>query len=481
MKRTVPQHFADRFVVRGKRTAVVALMVPPLMTASLMMWPTTLPVTSAEPNDMASLITQLADTNQQIEQLTADVQTQQESINKGLVDLQDARDNAAAAGQAVEEGQRAVDAANGAIVEAQGKFDRMAAATYMAGPSGSYLTATSPDDVVRLASVTKSVEASSQTVMDNLRRARTEQVNKESQARAIQEKADQAAADAQKQQDDLVSAMKDVQKKLEAQRGTASELAAKKKSAEAQLAAARGPEFAASTATARVVNPSAAIAGNGNEWTEGPAPAAAAGGQWDTTLPMIASANVPTDPTQTINMVLGIGNTAANVGQSAVCGVIGMFCPKAAPAAAASSEGGEYIPKVYGRENVERVIARAGSAMNTPYSWGGGSYNGPTRGIDSGANTVGYDCSGLMMYGFAAVGIRLRHYTGYQYNSGRKVPSAQMKRGDMIFYGPNASQHVALYLGNGQMLEAPNTGDVVKVSPVRTSGMTPFVTRLIEW
>ena len=56
-----------------------------------------------------------------------------------------------------------------------------------------------------------------------------------------------------------------------------------------------------------------------------------------------------------------------------------------------------------------------------------------------------------------------------------------MKRGDMIFYGPNASQHVALYLGNGQMLEAPNTGDVVKVSPVRTSGMTPFVTRLIEW
>ncbi|WP_078288237.1 NlpC/P60 family protein [Mycobacterium sp. D16R24] len=482
MKRKVPQNFADRFAVRGKRTVAVALVVPSLMAASLMMWPNTLAVTSAEPNDMASLISQLADTNQQIEQLTAEVQTQQESINKGLVDLQDARDHAAGAAQAVAEGQQAVDTANGAIAEAQGKFDRMAAATYMAGPSGSYLTATNPDDVVRLASVTKSVEASSQTVMDNLRRARTEQVNKESQARAIQEKADQAAADAQKQQDDLVSAMKDVQKKLEAQRGTASELAAKKKSAEAQLAAARGPAFATSTASARVIDPSAAIAGNGNEWTSAPAAVAAAGSasQWDTTLPMIASANVPTDPTQTINMVLGIGNTAANVGQSAVCGVIGMFCPKPAPAASSTS-GGEYIPKVYGRENVERVIARAGSAMGTPYSWGGGSYNGPTRGIDSGAGTVGYDCSGLMMYGFAAVGIRLRHYTGYQYNSGRKVPSAQMKRGDMIFYGPNASQHVALYLGNGQMLEAPNTGDVVKVSPVRTSGMTPFVTRLIEW
>ncbi|AMT71348.1 NlpC/P60 family protein [Mycobacteroides immunogenum] len=480
MEQTVPQSFADRFAVRGKRTVATALAVPPLMVAGLMMFPGTVAVTSAEPNDMASLITQLADTNQQIEQLTADVQTQQESINKGLVDLQDARDNAASAAAQVAEGQRAVDAANDAIGDAQGKFDRMAAATYMAGPSTSYLTATNPDDVVRLASVTKSVEASSQTVMDNLRRARTEQVNKQSQARAIQEKADQAATDAQQQQDDLVSAMKDVQTKLEAQRGVAADLTAKKKSAEAQLAAARGPAYAASTATVRVINPSAAIAGNGNEWTEGPAPAAG-GGEWDTTLPMIASANVPTDPTQTINMVLGIGNTAANVGQSAVCGVIGIFCPKAAPAAAPSGEGGEYLPKVYGRENVERVIARAGSAMGTPYSWGGGSYNGPTRGIDSGAGTVGYDCSGLMMYGFAAVGIRMRHYTGYQYNSGRKVPSAEMKRGDMIFYGPNASQHVALYLGNGQMLEAPNTGDVVKVSPVRTSGMTPYVTRMIEW
>ncbi|MUM17950.1 invasion protein [Mycobacterium sp. CBMA271] len=478
MKRTAN----DRFAGRSKRTATAALVVPPLLAAGLIMMPPTVAVTSAEPNDLASLISQLADTNQQIEQLTADVQTQQESINKGLVDLQTARDNAAGAAQAVDEGQRAVDVANGAITDAQGKFDQMAVATYMAGPSGSYLTATNADDVVRLASVTKSLESSSQTVMDNLRRARTEQVNKESQARAIQEKADQAAADVQKQQDDLVASMHDVQKKLESQRGAASELATKKKSAEAQLAAARGPEFAGSTASVRVVNPSAAIAGNGNEWTEGPAAAPAAGGEWDTTLPMIASANVPTDPMATINTVLSIGGTAANgvtnLGQSAVCGVIGMFCPKPAPAATGS---GTDIPKVYGRENVERVIARAGSAMGTPYSWGGGSYNGPTKGIDSGAGTVGYDCSGLMMYGFAAVGIRLPHYTGYQYNTGRKVPTAQMKRGDMIFYGPNASQHVALYLGNGQMLEAPNTGDVVKVSPVRTSGMTPFVTRLIEW
>ena len=102
-------------------------------------------------------------------------------------------------------------------------------------------------------------------------------------------------------------------------------------------------------------------------------------------------------------------------------------------------------------------------------------------GIDSGANTVGFDCSGLMLYAFAGVGIKLDHYSGSQYNAGRKIPSSQMRRGDVIFYGPGGSQHVTLYLGNGQMLEAPYTGSQVKVSPVRTSGMTPYVVRYIEY
>ena len=54
-----------------------------------------------------------------------------------------------------------------------------------------------------------------------------------------------------------------------------------------------------------------------------------------------------------------------------------------------------------------------------------------------------------------------------------------MKRGDMIFYGPGGSQHVALYLGDGMMLEAPYSGEVVKVNPVRWDGMSPFVVRMV--
>lgn len=133
------------------------------------------------------------------------------------------------------------------------------------------------------------------------------------------------------------------------------------------------------------------------------------------------------------------------------------------------------------RQAIEYVIRRGLSRLGVPYSWGGGTAAGPSRGIDDGANTVGFDCSGLMLYAFAGVGIKLAHYSGDQYNAGRKIPSAQMRRGDLIFYGPNASQHETMYLGNGQMLEAYSTGYPVRVAPPRTEGMMPYVTRLIEY
>ena len=79
------------------------------------------------------------------------------------------------------------------------------------------------------------------------------------------------------------------------------------------------------------------------------------------------------------------------------------------------------------------------------------------------------------------VGIKLPHYSGSQYDMGRKIPTAQMRRGDVLFWGPGGSQHVAIYLGNNQMIEAPYTGSHVKISPVRTSGMTPYAVRYIEY
>lgn len=136
---------------------------------------------------------------------------------------------------------------------------------------------------------------------------------------------------------------------------------------------------------------------------------------------------------------------------------------------------------------IEAVIARASSQIGTPYAWGGGDANGPTRGIRDGGvadshgdyNKIGFDCSGLVLYAFAGVGIALPHYTGYQYQRGTKISPQEIQRGDLIFYGPNAEHHVAIYLGDGTMLEAPQSGSTVKISPVRWSGMSPHAVRLI--
>jgi cell wall-associated NlpC family hydrolase len=136
--------------------------------------------------------------------------------------------------------------------------------------------------------------------------------------------------------------------------------------------------------------------------------------------------------------------------------------------------------RVYGAQAIEFAIRRAGSQIGVPYSWGGGGLTGPSRGIDSGAGTVGFDCSGLTRYAFAGVGVLLPRFSGDQYNAGRKVPPSQAKRGDLLFWGPDGGQHEALYLGGGQMIEAQQTGVPVKISPVRVSGMTPYVTRVIE-
>jgi peptidoglycan DL-endopeptidase RipA len=422
------------------------------------------------PNSLAQLIAAVADANQKLQDVGAAVQSRQESVNKAITDVQTVRDNADAARADVEASQQAVKDANAAIAAAQQRFDDFAAATYVNGPSGSYLTAANPEDMIATATAGQTVAASAQQVMTDLQRARTEQANKESAARAAQQKADQAVADAQRSQDDAVTALTDARQQFATQQAEIDRLVAERNAAQARL----------DTARATV---SKAAASTGDRWEQGagaPAPAADNrqwDSQWDPTLPAIPSAFVSGDPIAIINSVLGISATSAQVTQQ----MGRQFLQKLGILPTPTGYTNGAIPRVYGRQASEYVIRRGLSQLGVPYSWGGGNAAGPSRGIDDGADTVGFDCSGLILYSFAGVGIKLPHYSGSQYNAGRKIPSSQMRRGDVIFYGPDGSQHVTLYLGDGQMLEAPYTGSVVKVSPVRTTGMTPYVVRYIEY
>lgn len=465
----------------------------------------------SEPESVAALVADVAEANQRLDDIAARVQTEQESVNKAIVEVQDARDAATVAQQQVEASKKAVDEAGAAIVEAQKRFDTFAAATYVNGPSSSLVMARTPDDIIATATAGQTIALSSENAMVGLRRARSEAVNSDSAAREAKFTADQAVKDAQASQDAAVAALTQAQQNFRDQQAEIDRLAAERKEAKRKLAEAQawaapaaiqksaaeamapaaaapaGPAPAAAPGqpapeVANVEPAPAASAQPGDRWDGGGAGAAVPYGtpsQWDLTLPAVPSAFVSGDPVQIINALLGMAQNSFQVTQD-----LGKkFLQKLGilkPTDTGITNGGG-IPLVYGNQAIEYVIKRAQSQIGVPYSWGGGNAAGPSRGIDEGAGTVGLDCSGLILYAFAGAGIKLPHYSGSQYNMGRKIPSSQMRRGDVIFYGPDGSQHVALYLGNNQMIEAPYTGATVRIAPVRTGGMTPFVVRYIEW
>jgi cell wall-associated NlpC family hydrolase len=474
---------------RGSAARPVARLVRPLIPTvlSVALLVTTPGLAHGDPNadTLGALIANVANANQRLENLSAEIQTEQEAVNKALVDVETARDNVTTAEHDVEVSQQSVKEANAAIAAAQSRFNTFAAATYMNGPSGSYLTATSPEDIIATESASRTLAASSQTVMDNLQRARTEQVNKESAARLAKQKAERAAADAKASQDAAVSALTTSKHKFSDQREQITGLAAERDEAQAKLQRAQLASAHWSTGNGGGGAPT-----SGDRWDPGaPAGAPHSGGRqwdgWDPTLPMVPSANIPGDPVAVINQVLGISATSTQVTAGMGKGFLqqlGILKPDDTGITNAGPGGvGGRIPRVYGRQASEYVIRRGMSQIGVPYSWGGGNAAGPSHGIDSGAGITGFDCSGLVLYSFAGVGIKLPHYSGSQYGLGRKIPTSQMRRGDVIFYGPGGSQHVTIYLGQGQMLEAPDIGLKVRVAPVRTSGMTPYVIRYIDY
>lgn len=209
-----------------------------------------------------------------------------------------------------------------------------------------------------------------------------------------------------------------------------------------------------------------------------PAVAAPDDSQWDPTLPKVVSAGAPGDPVAIANASLAASAQATQVtmdlGRKFLASIgIGGAPTGAAPTSVAPGQ-------VRGSQAIEYVIRRGASQLGVPYSWGGGGPKGPTLGVDSGANTVGYDCSGFTQFAFAGAGVLIPKYSGDQYNAGRKIPPSQAKRGDLIFYGPGGTQHVGIYLGNGQVLEEASSYGKVSVNPLRTAGMTPYLVRIIE-
>jgi cell wall-associated NlpC family hydrolase len=99
----------------------------------------------------------------------------------------------------------------------------------------------------------------------------------------------------------------------------------------------------------------------------------------------------------------------------------------------------------------DRVAGIARRYLGAPYVYGGSSPGG-------------FDCSGFVMYVYGKVGIELPHHAASQYGLGRAVPYAQLEPGDLVFF--SGLGHVGIYIGRGRFVDAPQTGDVVRVRPL---------------
>ena len=107
-----------------------------------------------------------------------------------------------------------------------------------------------------------------------------------------------------------------------------------------------------------------------------------------------------------------------------------------------------------------KAVRIAMQYLGIPYLWGGAD------------PLTGFDCSGLTMYVYAQLGIQLTHYTGSQFYEGARVPRWDLQPGDLVFFEPSARgpQHEGMYIGGGDFIQAPHTGDVVKISSLSEPG-----------
>lgn len=158
---------------------------------------------------------------------------------------------------------------------------------------------------------------------------------------------------------------------------------------------------------------------------------------------------------------LGAGTDTSDALIAYNCGNTGPACRAASTGYAATvlAYAARYATPADGRPGpVAAVAIRAALAqVGTPYVWGGQSPG------------IGFDCSGLVAYAYAAAGIALPRVAGDQYAAGPRLPAgAPLAAGDLVFFGadPAHVHHVGLYLGGGRLVDAPHTGALVRVEPL---------------
>jgi cell wall-associated NlpC family hydrolase len=142
---------------------------------------------------------------------------------------------------------------------------------------------------------------------------------------------------------------------------------------------------------------------------------------------------------------------------------VGLQLLAEAPEERSSSTTGDAL----GAATLEAMIGHAEDQLGTPYVWGG-------------EQPGGFDCSGLVQWAFAQTGVSVPRVAADQWGAGARIDYQDAERGDLLFWrsdptAPQRISHVAIYLGDDMMLEAPRRGTVVRITDVRFSNMAGVV------
>ena len=128
--------------------------------------------------------------------------------------------------------------------------------------------------------------------------------------------------------------------------------------------------------------------------------------------------------------------------------------PESSTSTSPSDSGEEFIPAA-APSQYGGVVGIAMQYLGVPYVWGG-------------STPAGFDCSGFVSYVYAQVGVSLPHHAASMYGYGTPVSQSDLQPGDLVFF--SGLGHVGIYIGGGQYIHAPHTGDVVKISSIDRSG-----------
>ncbi|HEY2192988.1 MAG TPA: NlpC/P60 family protein [Actinomycetospora sp.] len=437
--------------VTGLVACVLALTVSTTVPAAAQPTPPPPPPpssgTAAEGAEVGRLVAQLSTLQGQLDDLADQAGKRQELANRAIADDSAARTRVDATRRDAATARAAADTVAADAEAARRRVDTWVAAQYQQADASSIAAALAgthgPQDVADRLQLQGLVSSEQTADLEGYEHARVDAANADSRARAAAAQAADAASRAATARDAATRALATARAAVAQRRQQIASVTDQRNAAQARLAALQASDAALAAQRRRA---------EAAQVAQQQAAAAADAAARDAARARLARAPAPAVTT-----------------------------PSPTPP---SGSTGSAAP-----DRVQAVLDRALSELGTTYAWGGGDADGPTQGIRDGGvadafgdfDKVGFDCSGLMVYAFAGAGITLPHYSGYQIDAGSKFPLDQRKPGDLLFWADDDGvHHVALYLGDDKMVEAPESGKVVRIAPVRFDDeIVPTVTRLL--